>query len=784
MDPLSNLGGCTSSECKAGCGIFVPDTSGETPAHPAMVKCAICGHFAGQHIRPFEVTLGNGPARAVPAQSATHNTMFGSREHVPNASAAPGGTKEKLSGPFRSAAQVREDIIDEARLHPLNSVPGSKPFNPAAKSHIEGDLNPHDSSSKKRKRKSAKKSDPTPIPDTGTPAGAPSGSQAFDVVLVEGTKPVAQDRYRRPGADKLLSLAARKYVRRVYLRPHSAAADIERAVLAKFADIPAVGQFGFRPLNVKKATYTTQRGKQSKRVEFRLRASQLPLDMESWTRATTLASPPGAKGFKNIVYIALRPTGPNLPYPGSDISATKPTSDQESRMGGSDESDDSDENTDAGNGHGDDGAGSGNAAGPQNEFRSTTSKSTGVTEETETKPASPLSSATNETANGKEKAGTEDESGADATAENDFGDNESTGSRSWENEGHWGEDTSDWKPYPPVHAELLRLLQNMAKPESGKDSTVWWKSTTMEHFKPFNGVLPLIAEIFDLAKNGQLAVDVCLEKIKKHILLPFDEIRIITAFVAYPDTADPILGLENFDNLVAIGPGGIPTVLPAFNAVYEGLADLRTKQILTDNAKLVESEVKQMSDNLLTCLRHLRSKYFRGLYDPKGGFREFVVLLNSPAAARILPHGRAGSDMVRAVDLISLKWDSTFILTSCLESAFGDSSDPRKMRYDFVTQGEFGLLYFYHTVIVPLLDDLDREDYTEIYSILLKCCSALARKVRTKGASRAECVPATQVCPMIFSPVLNEESFDLVVLKAEITPPPTRPPKFGHCTSK
>jgi hypothetical protein len=53
---------------------------------------------------------------------------------------------------------------------------------------------------------------------------------------------------------------------------------------------------------------------------------------------------PGPKGFKNIVYIALKPAGPNLPFPDSDTHATFPTYDQESRLGGaSDESSDSDE---------------------------------------------------------------------------------------------------------------------------------------------------------------------------------------------------------------------------------------------------------------------------------------------------------------------------------------------------------------------------------------------------------------------------------------------------------
>ncbi|KAJ7491663.1 hypothetical protein B0H11DRAFT_1911576 [Mycena galericulata] len=214
-----NLGGCTSKICAMGCGIFVPDTSGPPAANPALVKCAICSCVAGQHIIRAVQYLSeeenegsstsqydNPPSSSVPAPqsrpapSATHNTMFGSRDHVPKATAAAGGTKEKLSGPFREAAQKREDFIEATLRHPLDRTASQKPFNPAAKAQAEGDLNPHNSTSKQRKRKAT--DGPGAHSGTGKAAVKKIVGTKYTMVLVEGTKDVALDRYRRPGPDK------------------------------------------------------------------------------------------------------------------------------------------------------------------------------------------------------------------------------------------------------------------------------------------------------------------------------------------------------------------------------------------------------------------------------------------------------------------------------------------------------------------------------------------------------------------------------------------------------
>ncbi|KAJ7153362.1 hypothetical protein C8R46DRAFT_1042366 [Mycena filopes] len=406
-----------------------------------------------------------------------------------------------------------------------------------------------------------------------------------------------------------------------------------------------------------------------------------------------------------------------------DIHATVPTSDLESRTGDTSEDKSGDEASQSGavpdNLAVDDLKSRQSTVGAEDDSTSTPAPNTGKGKPKQSTPAAHGDEGKKE--GGAGGGGTQD--GFDSDPE-DFMDQDNDS---------WGGETPDWDPYPRAHQQLRRLMQNMTKPESPRDSP-WWQATTMPHLQSFNEVLPLIVEIFDLADNNHISVDLCLDKLKKHVLIPLDSIRILAAFVPDPGTAytDPQAGLEKFNTLFAVGPGGIATVIPAFDAVYRGLAILRGNRQLTMHARLIESEIGQMSSSLLACLLHLRAQVSRGLFDPKAGFRELFVLITSPAAARILPVGDATATMITEIEKLSLRWDSSLMLTRSLEAAFGNSSDPRKMLAAIVTQGEFGLEYFYRRVIVPFLDDVEREDYDEVYSILSKCCFALGRKVSSR----------------------------------------------------
>ncbi|KAJ6494501.1 hypothetical protein C8R45DRAFT_1135352 [Mycena sanguinolenta] len=671
--------------------------------------------MAGQHLKPAVPFTAAQPAPAPSAQpgtapSATHSSIFGSRTYTPSATAAAGGTTGNLSGHFRDAVQQWEKLMEAQRPHPLNST-GNKPFDPAGRAYAEADLNPLNSKSNKRKRPDKSTSDRKP----STRRSPQVSGVRYDVVLVKGTKLVARDQYRRPDAEKLVRLGEHSLIQKITLSHDATALEIQQAVRANFSHIPALVLHGFRVLNVKKATYTTKRGRRSTRVEFRLRPSKVALKMESWARAATMAIPHGSKDFKNVVYIALNPAGPNLKFPGSDISARFPTSDQESRTSETDTSD-SDESMESA-GEESRNAETESRGGGSRSRQTSSGGQKGASDSDSDPPFPPFSK-------GKEPEREHSPQSKSTHAKDEDSDLDTPFEGFTPNDRE--EDSSSWHPYPSAHRKLVRLLRNMSKPENLKDAP-WWKTTTMHHLASFNDVLPLIAEIFELAENAQISVDVCFEKLKKHIITPLDQVRTLAISISM----GAIDGVDDFPDLVAVRPGGISTVLPVFDAVYRGLEQLRSSRSYSGNAAAIaiKLEIMHTSDSLLTCLRYLRSQLLHGVFDPKGGFRELATLLDSPSAARILPHGQLDSRMISAVKLIDLELDSPFSITTSLATAFGDAVEPKKILIDVVTQGEFGLKYFYLHVVAPFLDDVEREDWDEIYIILIKSCFALSRKV-------------------------------------------------------
>ncbi|KAJ7929411.1 kinase-like domain-containing protein [Mycena leptocephala] len=58
------------------------------------------------------------------------------------------------------------------------------------------------------------------------------------------------------------------------------------------------------------------------------------------------------------------------------------------------------------------------------------------------------------------------------------------------------------------------------------------------------------------------------------------------------------------------------------------------------------------------------------------------------------------------------------ILARSLEDAFVHATNGGQMNHSAVVGGEYGLAYFYQSIIEPLLDTLDRADYDELFKIL------------------------------------------------------------------
>ncbi|KAJ7447928.1 hypothetical protein B0H11DRAFT_2248097 [Mycena galericulata] len=199
---FNNRGRCMRGGCQAGCTIFIPEP-GPPSGHPGLVKCVVCSDVcvAAQHADLAQPgpPASQAPPAAPAAASATSNTLHGSR----------GGSGPFNTSPFRAHVQKRQEHIEAKLKDPSNSTPGNpfqKKFYPAEKSHLEGDLNPHNSKAKARKNKRKnEEADKPERPEKRRPGAKTTKTpptKEYTVVLVEDTKAVARNKYYKPNATK------------------------------------------------------------------------------------------------------------------------------------------------------------------------------------------------------------------------------------------------------------------------------------------------------------------------------------------------------------------------------------------------------------------------------------------------------------------------------------------------------------------------------------------------------------------------------------------------------
>ncbi|KAK6988805.1 hypothetical protein R3P38DRAFT_2804271 [Favolaschia claudopus] len=85
----------------------------------------------------------------------------------------------------------------------------------------------------------------------------------------------------------------------------------------------------------------------------------------------------------------------------------------------------------------------------------------------------------------------------------------------------------------------------------------------------------------------------------------------------------------DFDEDFAIGPGGLHGLAPHLQTAYISLL-VALKAGAPHAAYLaVFDNLTDLSLSLLRCLRHLRAKYHRSEWDPRGGCRELAVILHT-----------------------------------------------------------------------------------------------------------------------------------------------------------
>ncbi|KAJ6471646.1 hypothetical protein C8R47DRAFT_602580 [Mycena vitilis] len=739
-------GKCMKPDCRSGCMIFIP-CDGPPPAHPGLVRCAVCpadpGCCAAQHADTASVPNPTPPmppprTQGGGAPSATFHTMHASRGF-----AAP-AMGPSATNPFKSHADRRQQDTGSKLNNPLNTSagdPGSKKFYPAQKSQLDGDLSPHGAKSKKRKRSSKSKKE---VPSEGEPddkrraaastkGSKPMATKCYSATLAENTKAVASKDYYKPSAAKLSEMNRQGLVKSLHLPKRPTAMQIREAVYTAFSNIPEVEIYGFRVLEVKVFQPKTRKGKDSKKSVSLLQPSTGELGMEMWERALAQTTVRDAgPGYRNTIFIALNPAAPNLAFPGVDCTLDAPDHDlSSSDFSCDDDSDSSDDEEKKSKGK---------------KSKAEESDGDSSDEEEEKKPKEKKSK------NSKESDGEADDEGHSPlfSASENVDEDDPFGAPMHEdegiNQGHENEtrpavdenqdmggdfvfespETYLWNPFPAAHVRALRLTKNIAKPDAPQK---WWRTTVMAHLKDFNLIHPLIADLIDSAVAGHLQIDVFFTKINKYVVKPLEFVKDLAICITDtgPGAASPSALLREFEDMFGLGPGGINIVLPILSMLYEGLARLREQGLVPNyESHKVEYGLDQTSKGLVTCLTYFRENYHRSLWDPKGGFRELAYILRKHD--KQLPVGTREHPMHAQIDGINLRFDSIASLRQSFQDAFGSATEGGQMLHTVIVGGEYGLRRFYAVIVEPLLDKVDRDDYGEVVKLCIDSCRALGRK--------------------------------------------------------
>ncbi|KAK7013566.1 hypothetical protein R3P38DRAFT_3206962 [Favolaschia claudopus] len=277
-------------------------------------------------------------ATANPAQQpadSTSRTMFGSRPTEP-AHAGPSNPWGRSSLPkltagphsFRNVAYSREEITKAAMgMSSSGTASGSTTFLPALKAQMEADLNPLGTRPPKKRKK---RDDRSPSRDrnvrprtasssTAAPKPPPAKLTKYCFLLMAATKDVNRGQCPLPAAHDLVHYEDAGYVKIIIISSDDSPHDIRTKVLINYSDIPAVNEHGFRLLGVTRKMQRDKKGKLLPKAGISrvLRPLSRPLDFSAIEIALVDSNIRNSgPRYKRIVFIALNPAGPNLPFHG------------------------------------------------------------------------------------------------------------------------------------------------------------------------------------------------------------------------------------------------------------------------------------------------------------------------------------------------------------------------------------------------------------------------------------------------------------------------------------
>ncbi|KAJ6601828.1 hypothetical protein DFH09DRAFT_1480905 [Mycena vulgaris] len=743
---LNDLAGCNNRLCQAGCGWYQP--SAHIPGvSVASTPCIICGCLAAQHYRPppkNSVPAGASPLPPPPGSlndpvttgvpgippagasmqqppagtgfSATARTLFGSRPAPVASGSSLAGSTAAPDG-FRRLAQARKQAAD--------SLPVSTTFYPALNAQKEADLNPLASGSRKRKKKNT---DPRSASSASHDRNVkPKIAKQTPCVLIwiPFTKDVNRGRCYIPAAHTLVVLAEAGYVQDVIFSADDTPDDIRTKILVCFESIRALAtQHGFRLLVTQKEMMIDKRGKVVPKLgvprvlrplqgglDLMAVKTQVPYSLSAMTDSNVRQSGPR---FRRLVFIALGPTGPNLPlrgvvYPSDDDLDRDLLSDERSET--SDESGDDDESEST-------------MSDSDSMHRQSKEKKSGPTGDISAAQAAAQKSSKLDT-KARPRAG-EGEVISDRKGKEKAHDEGTRFETGYFDDDFAKEDTvldDDDKPEPPApdpripkptipeaHLRLVRLLENMEAPDAKPSrASSWWAAHGVGCFILGTKSSEICAGILDgflsFPYQSVLTPAQILAFIQSNICRPF---LMLTKLSGRLLGAAERVGSDEFeaefDRSFAIGPGGLgglmPYIYPAYCALPVALGLGASPEAVSE----VYDELVDLSYAFLRCIQHLRFKHNRSQCDPRGGCRELCVILETkdcdlPIAT---PEDFSRLDLKLLVDALDKTDPNVSEINFLLMDAFGDASNPREMTKERVVKGgEYGMRRFYALVVAP-----------------------------------------------------------------------------------
>ncbi|KAK6972053.1 hypothetical protein R3P38DRAFT_3240760 [Favolaschia claudopus] len=277
-----------------------------------------------------------------PFRSATAQTMFASR---PSASAAHASTststahqsaqsqrgRSPLRGStaaphaFRSLAQSRHRDTVAAMGQPAEAS-SSKLFHPALSAQKEADLNPLRSRGQRKRKKRDDRSPsrernvrgkPTP---TSEPKAPPAKRTNYCFAALPFTKEVNRGNCTVPAAHELVYFEEGGYIKIITISSDDSPHDIQTKIAINYSHIQAFNDFGFRLLAVtRKVRRAKPGGKPLPKagVARILRPIKHVPDHDALQIALSDSNIRKSRPrYRKVVFIALNPAGPNLPFHG------------------------------------------------------------------------------------------------------------------------------------------------------------------------------------------------------------------------------------------------------------------------------------------------------------------------------------------------------------------------------------------------------------------------------------------------------------------------------------